>query len=82
MSKVRHQKRHTKMRAAQRYDVWLSSDDVKSLVAQIQNGKAEFVDRQSNRVTLWIVEHQGTKIRVVYDKQRKSIVTCLPLSAS
>jgi len=38
-----------------------------------------FIERQSNRVTIFLVQHGEQKIRVVYDKQRKTIATCLPM---
>lgn len=41
-------------------------------------GKARFVDRQSNRVTRWVVEDEGREFPVVYDSRRKTIVTVLP----
>jgi len=37
-----------------------------------------FVERQSHRITVWDLNFKGKEVRVVYDNQRKSIVTFLP----
>lgn len=82
VSKAKAQQKHAKRRAYQRYGLWLHDDDIKNMVEQIQSGRATFVDRQSHRVTHWIVEVEKKKIRVCYDKTRKQIITCLPESAA
>ena len=76
--KAKAQRRHAKTRALQRYDLDLSREDLEELVRQIQLGKAEFILRQSCRVSFFAVELRGQKFPVVYDKQRKTIVTVLP----
>ena len=43
-----------------------------------QNRNVEFVERQSNRVTVWDVQIDGIVARVVYDKNRQNIITILP----
>lgn len=43
----------------------------------IHNGTAKFVEKQSNRVTVFDVEIRGIEARVVYDKERKSIITAV-----
>lgn len=86
--------RHAQRRAAQRYDLHLTQADLDKIVGDIQHGRAAFVERQSNRVTVWDVvlvermpdlvsgalsaeHHFGTVARVIYDKQRKQIVSFL-----
>jgi len=66
------------VRAAQRYGVCLGKEEHEELVQQIHKQKAQFVERQSLRVTVWIVELDGTKMKVCYDSNRKAIITCLP----
>jgi hypothetical protein len=60
-----------------RFDVALNSNQYIQLVNRIKKGKADFVRRQSNRVTLWDIEFEGQLIRVVYDKKTSAIVTAL-----
>jgi hypothetical protein len=78
VSKAVTQRKHAKRRAFERYSLWLGSVDMQDMIAQIQGGRAVFIERQSRRVTLWVVEAQGKHVPVVYDKSRKTIVTVLP----
>lgn len=48
---------------------------------QIQEGKAKLVRKESNRVGVFEVTLEGALVQVVYDKERKTIVTVLPLVA-
>lgn len=77
-NKARAQRAHAKARAAQRYNLRLNRSSLRLLVQAIQANKAQFLWRESNRVTVWDIEFAGTLIRVVYDSFRKTIVTCLP----
>lgn len=72
------QRIHAKRRAQQRYGLTLNRQQMRELVAQIQNGKGIFLERQSLRVTLWRVEFEGRKCKVVYDSRRGVIVSFLP----
>lgn len=75
-SKRINQIRHAKKRSIERYGIVL---DMADAVKQIRAGKAEFLERQSNRVSIWRIHQQGHNIPIVYDKLRHVIVTCLPL---
>lgn len=77
MSKQKQIKRHLRKRLNQRFETRLTKDLHNNIVRQIQKGLAEFVERQSNRVTLWLVEIEGETIKAVYDSKRKQIVTVL-----
>lgn len=77
-SKAKSQRKHAKRRALSRYGLALSRHHLDAIVLQIQSGKAKFVERQSNRVTLWEVSYEGHILPVVYDKIRKTCVTFLP----
>ncbi len=81
MSKLLAQRAHAKRRAAERFGLNLTKEAQREIVSRIQNGKAKFLEKQSLRISLWLVDWNGTEMRVVYDKNRKSIVTCLPLKA-
>jgi hypothetical protein len=78
LSKKAAQRAHARRRARERYGVSLTKPSFHAIVQQIQNGKATFLGRTSLRVTEWIVPFEGAKLRVVYDRKRKTIVTCLP----
>jgi len=48
-------------------------------VKLIQTNKAQFVDRQSNRITRWKIEFKGLELIAVYDSIRKTVVTFLTM---
>jgi len=68
------QKKHFERRSLERVGVLL---DQKEIVRQIQTGGLPFIERQSNRITLYRLEHLGKAYKVVYDKQRKQVVTIM-----
>jgi hypothetical protein len=73
------QRLHAGLRAGVRYGVTISPQENELLAKRIQTrDEVEFLERQSKRVTVWLVKHEGKEIPVVYDKQRKTIVTVLP----
>jgi hypothetical protein len=76
--KLKHMKQKAKLRAAERFGLDLSNRDLAMLVRQIRYQESIFVMRSTKRVSLHIVEHNGTSMPVVYDKHRGAIVTILP----
>ena len=76
--KAQTQRRHAQRRAYERHGLQLTRHDLNEIVRQIQAGKAHFVERQSHRVSLFDIDIDGRSARVVYDKQRKTIVSFLP----
>lgn len=66
------------MRASERYGIFCSLADLVEISSIIRDQKAKFVERQSNRLTVWDLFYQGKEVRVIYDSHRKSIVTFLP----
>lgn len=76
-NKVFAQQKHARSRAIQRFDVELSNDDLRVLVSLIQAGKAIFIERQSNRITVFSILFKGKVLYPVYDSSRKSIATFL-----
>jgi len=77
-SKASAQRMHAKRRAYERYGVSLNRTVYHQLVQKIIHQDAQFLKRQSLRVTLHRVEHDGIEYTVAYDKLRKTIITCLP----
>lgn len=69
--------RHTTRRMAERMDMDITQNDISIMVRQIQQGQAELIDRQSNRVTRWWVKLHDKEFPVVYDTDRKTIITVL-----
>lgn len=65
---------HFQRRSLERIGVLL---DEKELVKKIQNNELEFIERQSNRITVFRYKYQNKIYRLVYDKTRKQIVTIL-----
>lgn len=78
MKKYRSQRIHAKKRFCQRFGLDLTSGSLSELARQIRDGEAEFVFRQSNRVSVWDVTYQKRTFRVIYDGRTKEIVTVLP----
>ena len=77
-SKSAGQKVHTKQRALERFDIFLSDEEYRDIATSIRRGKAEFVKKQSNRVSLHRVELSGGQGAIaVYDSIRKTVVTLL-----
>lgn len=73
--------RHSRLRAAERYDLFIDRDLRGKIVRSIQKHgpyPVKFVRKQSNRVTVWDVTLEDKTVRAVYDKNRHEIVTVLP----
>ena len=74
---------HVQKRCLQRTGIEMTRELSNQLVGKITSGhpEATFIERQSNRVTIWDIKHEvnGKPItfRAVYDKMRKNIVTIL-----
>ncbi len=78
--KATAQRYHARQRALERYGLDLTDDDLEVLVRRVQAGTdVTLFDKQSHRVTTWIMNVRGITCRVVYDKTRKTIVSFLPL---
>lgn len=69
---------HARKRASERYGIELNSKLRSNAVDQIQKGTAQFLCRESHRVTVWNVSINDILARVVYDSQRHEIITFLP----
>jgi len=81
-SKAKRQKGHAKRRARERYGLNLRQHEYDELVRRIKNNiDCRFLQRQSNRVSLFAIKMDGNWLPVVYDKQRHTVVTILPPEA-
>jgi hypothetical protein len=70
--------RHAGKRALCRYGISLNNKDFSQLVELIQTGKSQCIHVSSNTRTIHLVTYNNINYKVVYDKVRKAIITCLP----
>ena len=71
LSKKRRQTSHAKRRFKQRLGRVLTNKLTNEIIKAIQTGKAEFVEKQSNRVS----KFEYNDWVIIYDKNRKTIIT-------
>ena len=76
-TKKQNQIHHALLRAAERFGLKLCRSDLDDIRGMICKNKATFVGRTSLRVSVWDVAVRGIACRVVYDRNRKTIVTFL-----
>lgn len=71
---------HAQRRASERYGIAVTPEIYTSLCKDIQSASqnTEYVGKQTNRITVWAVQHECHRLLAVYDKQRHRIVTFLP----
>ena len=77
ISKRKGQIRHFKQRCLNRFGTSISSKSIDKIIEEIRGGRAKLIRRRSLRVATYEVEYNDQKIKVVYDKQRKTLVTAL-----
>ncbi|HET6495316.1 MAG TPA: hypothetical protein VFH61_08140 [Thermoleophilia bacterium] len=82
--KVEAQRRHARRRAQERYGINLDNELLIAWVSAIQGQNPAVpvrpLGRESTRLTHFAITHGDIEVPVVYDKQRKQIVTVLPES--
>ena len=61
----------------ERFGIALKKHQIQEIVKAIQGNKAKFIERQSNRVTVWQIVLDSQIVNIVYDKDRKMVVTAL-----
>lgn len=76
-SKRTSQIKHAQKRFKHRYGITLSKEQYNDMLAQIHQGKAEFICKDTHRISKFWVMIEGMRVPVVYDRTRKSIVTVL-----
>lgn len=73
--KRKAQRAHARRRARERFGVNLKPHVESDIIRRIQAGEAELTRKQSNRVHVYIMQVEDQEMAVVYDRQRKCIVT-------
>lgn len=68
---------HARRRIQERFGVQFAN--TLAVVDDIQNGRLRFIRKQSNRLSMYETEFDNKPAVVVYDKQRKVLVTAFPL---
>jgi len=82
LTKSQSQRIHAKKRATQRYGIELNKEKHKDLVSRIQNNKdVIFLEKQSNRISVFAILQGSIWVPVVYDRERKTIVSFLPIKS-
>lgn len=77
MGKEEAQRKHAKSRSTQRFGVAFTREAEKEILEKIKTGRATFIEKQSNRVSLFGVIYCGKETVVVYDRHRGTIVTLM-----
>jgi hypothetical protein len=72
------QRDHARRRARERYGVDVPAALRDTLLAMIRKGQCTLVEKQSNRVSVFDIKHDGATYRVVYDRNTKELATFLP----
>ena len=80
-AKRKSQYQHSQRRASERYGMTVGHNLYDRLCERIQRADCVFLERQSNRVSVFAVEIDGAWVPVVYDKARHAISTFLPREA-
>jgi len=70
-------RQHARRRASERYGLSLTDKLHAQIVKQIQTSKSKLIEKQSNRISIHDVTIGEDLVRVVYDRERKLIVTFL-----
>lgn len=70
-------KRHFKRRFLERHDIVLNDNDVELIAEQINTGRSEFKKRETTRIEVHKVKHNGELYTVLFDRKRKMPVTTL-----
>ena len=81
ITKKTAQKLHLRSRARTRFGLELTPEDHEALVETVAHGRRTFLGRQSNRVSVFLVEFGGREMKVIYDRSRGTVVTALPPDA-
>lgn len=73
-------RRHARERGRERYGIEMGEHMERLIIGRITSGCSIPVERQSLRVSVHDVTlEDGQHVRVVYDKERRQIVTFLPM---
>ena len=82
MCKAKSQRIHAKKRAAERFGIELEDSAINRIITDIQSNRTEFLCKESNRISVHLIDLAGKLVRCVYDKERKEIVTFMPFNSN
>ena len=86
MNKKHSQRVHAKRRAFERFGIQLNRKDLFKIGEAIRKNKAQLLERQSKRVTMFLFpdgwEKIKTPFKVAYDGKRHQIMTVIPYKVS
>ncbi len=74
----KHRRYHAKVRAAERYQLRLTNQDLANIVGMIKNGKAIARIRISQSKSVRLVRYQQKDLVVIYSNKHNEIITVLP----
>jgi ribosomal protein L2 len=77
LTKAQSQTVHFKRRSSERLGIDLNRHVRRELINKIQRGNLKFIKKQSLRVSIFEAEIEGKICHLVYDKNRKKLVTVL-----
>jgi len=78
VNKKRALRVHAKRRAKVRYGLTINKFRRRQIICLIQGEKGKLLKKHSHRVSEWEIVFEGKKLRLLYDKNRKEIITFLP----
>lgn len=80
------QRNHFKRRLHERYNLLISDGEYDYLTARIKKHdndnnkvKIEYLTKQSNRLSVFLIGYKNIEFVAVYDKFRKTLITSLPI---
>jgi len=76
-SKLAAQRAHAKKRFKERHGIDFNRNVRRFFISSIIDGKARFVQKQTNRVAVYDVDYNNKVYRVIYDRTRKNIITVM-----
>jgi len=77
LNKADAQSAHARRRVVERFGFPIGEERLEEIAEEIRQGRAKFLYRTSNRVTVWETMIEERPARVVYDKRTKRIVTVI-----
>jgi hypothetical protein len=77
LTKAQAERVHAKKRAKERYNLDLNRFDLREIIQQISLKQAKLLENKTNRLALYQIDVKGISCKVIYDRQRKQIVTFL-----
>ena len=76
-TKTSAERQHAKRRAVERFNLKLNRKTLAVINSLIRNNQTIPIRKQSNRVSIHLVEYEGRKMKAVYDRNRKTVITFL-----